>query len=243
MDTVKELASIKGKVKGGVKMSKVGKALIFDLDGVIVNSQDLYETSLRSFLCDLGVHDIDLKSLIGMTTAGALSHIGTTHVLPGTISNLTKEFQRIYQVSFKHSLSEEHLIEGVQQLIKRLANSNVRLAVASSAARSKIEMVLTKFELSRYFDSIVSGYEVKESKPAPDVFIQSALNLNIQPSDCIVIEDSMNGIIGAKTAGMICIGFRNPKSGNQDLSGADYVIESLLEVEIITLHDGFLELE
>jgi len=66
-------------------------------------------------------------------------------------------------------------------------------------------MVLTKFELSRYFNSIVSGYEVKESKPAPDVLVQFTLNLNIQPIDCIVIEDSTNGIIGAKTILIIMV--------------------------------------
>lgn len=99
------------------------------------------------------------------------------------------EFQKVYQESFKQSLSEEHLVEGVKQFIIRLANTNVRLAVASSAARPKIELVLTRFGLSRYFYSTVSGYEVKESKPAPDVFIESALKLNTHPSDCIVIED------------------------------------------------------
>lgn len=224
-------------------MPKVGKALIFDLDGVIVNSQDLYENSLKVFLRDLGANDIDFSSLIGMTTAGALSHISTTHVLPGTISDLSNEFQRIYQESFKQSLNEENLIEGVKEFIIRLANTNVKLAVASSASRSKIELVLTRFGLLRCFSSIVSGYEVKESKPAPDVFIQSALNLNIEPSDCIVIEDSTNGIIGAKAAGMFCIGFRNPKSGNQDLTSADFVIESFSETEIITLCDEFLKLK
>lgn len=224
-------------------MAKVGKALIFDLDGVIVNSQDLYENLLRIFLCDLGLNDIDFKSLIGMTTAGALSHISITHVLPGTISDLTKDFQKIYQESFKKSLSEENMIEGVKQFIIRLATANVRLAVASSASRAKIDMVLTKFGLSQYFDSIVSGYEVMESKPSPDVFIQTALNLNIQPTDCIVIEDSTNGIIGAKTAGMFCIGFRNHNSGNQDLTGADCVIESFLDTKIISIHDGFLEIK
>lgn len=116
------------------------------------------------------------------------------------------------------------MVEGVKQFIIRLANTGVRLAVASSAARPKIELVLTRF-------------------PAPDVFIQSALKLNTHPSVCIVIEDSTNGIVGAKRAGMLCIGFRNPKSGNQDLTGADCVIENFLETETITIHDGFLELK
>lgn len=76
-------------------MSKIGKVVIFDLDGVIVNSQDLYGNSLRMFLCDLGVNNIDFTSLIGMTTGGALSHISATYILPGTISDLTKEFQKV----------------------------------------------------------------------------------------------------------------------------------------------------
>lgn len=73
------------------------------------------------------------------------------------------------QESFRQSLSEEHLVEGVKQLIIRLSDAKVRLAVASSAARPKIEFVLSRFELSRYFDCSVSGYEVKASKPAPEI--------------------------------------------------------------------------
>ncbi|WP_422661220.1 HAD family hydrolase [Paenibacillus sp. EC2-1] len=212
-------------------MLRIGKAVIFDLDGVIINSQELYEESLRTFIQDLGVKDVDFTRLIGMTTTKALSCINETNVLPGTISSLTQAFQETYQTAFKQSLSEENLVEGVEQFILRLATSNKRLAVASSAARPKIEFVLDRFGLTQYFDCVVSGYEVKKSKPAPDVFLVSASKLNVSPIDCIVIEDSTNGIIGAKRAGMFCIGFRNPESRDQDLTGADCIIESFSQID------------
>ncbi len=107
-------------------MPRVGKAVIFDLDGVIVNSQDLYENSLRMYLENLGIDDIDYTSLIGMTTARALSYINDIHELPGTVLDLTEKFQKNYQESFKRSLNEENLIEGVKDFIVNLASANVK---------------------------------------------------------------------------------------------------------------------
>lgn len=223
-------------------MVMIGKAVIFDLDGVIVNSQELYEASLSEFLGGLGVDEVDWKTLVGMTTARALSCLKERRGLPGTVAGLTEQFQRVYLQAFKRSLRDEHLVEGVKPFIERLADARVRMAVASSATRPKIDFALSRFGLSRYFACTVSSYEVKMSKPAPDVFIQAARRLNVPPGDCIVIEDAANGILGAKTAGMHCIGYRNAESGDQDLSGADLVIERFASTEDFVVRDGRVEL-
>ena len=86
------------------------------------------------------------------------------------------------------------------------------------------------FNLGKFFKTIVSGYEVENGKPAPDIFLYAAKRLGVQPEDCIVIEDSENGIEAATSAGMKCIGFRNLNSGKQDLSSADMVMDSFSEV-------------
>jgi beta-phosphoglucomutase-like phosphatase (HAD superfamily) len=93
-----------------------------------------------------------------------------------------------------------------------------------------IETVLTKFNLSNYFMARVSGTELANSKPHPEIFVQSAKLANSAPRECLVIEDSQNGITSAKAAGMKCIGFANPNSGAQNLSKADWVVHSFDEL-------------
>ena len=93
-------------------------------------------------------------------------------------------------------------------------------------------MVVSKFELEDYFSCILSGEEVENGKPAPDIYVETAKKLGIVPEECIVIEDSKNGVMAAKEAGMKCIGFKNINSGEQDLSKADYIVNSIVEIKI-----------
>ncbi|HEX9025530.1 MAG TPA: HAD-IA family hydrolase, partial [Clostridium sp.] len=95
------------------------------------------------------------------------------------------------------------------------------------------DVVVSKFKLQDYFRFIVSGEEVDNGKPAPDVYIETAKKLGMLPRDCTVIEDSKNGVLAAKAAGMMCIGFQNVNSGNQDLSMADNIVKSILEIKFI----------
>lgn len=92
--------------------------------------------------------------------------------------------------------------------------------------------MVSKFNLQHYFKYIVSGDEVKNGKPAPDVYVETAKRLGISTTDCIVIEDSKNGVLAAKAAEMKCIGFQNINSGNQDLSKADIIVNSINEINL-----------
>jgi HAD superfamily hydrolase (TIGR01509 family) len=104
------------------------------------------------------------------------------------------------------------------------------MALASSSTQRVIDTVLEKLALVGVFDPVVSGEEVEHGKPAPDIFLRTAGLLEIPPETCLVIEDSANGVRAAKAAGMVCIGFRNPNSGAQDLSAADAIVASLDEI-------------
>ena len=105
----------------------------------------------------------------------------------------------------------------------------IPMAVASSSSLSIIDKVLDKLALREYFTLIATGDEVPASKPAPDIFLLAAQRLGCKPEACWVIEDSYNGVTAAKAAGMHCIGFYNPHSGNQDISAADHRIEHIAE--------------
>ena len=133
------------------------------------------------------------------------------------------------------TLTNEKPIEGVDILIKDLYIKGIKVALASSSPRNHIEAIIKKFNLTDYFHAMVCGEDVKEGKPSPDIFLHTAKIINTLPKECIVIEDSYNGVLSAKAANMKCIGFRNLNSGNQDLSKADMIVTSLKDINIITL--------
>ena len=95
-----------------------------------------------------------------------------------------------------------------------------------------IEAVLQKFGFADYFQSVLSGADLPKSKPDPAVYLLSAQRLGVEPKDCAVLEDAAAGVAAAKAAGMYCIAYRNPNSGNQDLSRADEVIAKIEEIRV-----------
>jgi beta-phosphoglucomutase-like phosphatase (HAD superfamily) len=103
------------------------------------------------------------------------------------------------------------------------------LAIASSSPLEMIRLVVQKLDIAEYFDLLLSGDNVKQGKPFPDIYNRSAALLRVVPQNCVVIEDSNNGAKAAKSANMRCIGFQNPTSGNQDLSICDLVVNSFLD--------------
>jgi HAD superfamily hydrolase (TIGR01509 family) len=123
-------------------------------------------------------------------------------------------------------------IEGIKELLVQLKNHAIPVGIASSSPKIFIEEVLKKFDLVDYFMCIVSGEEVPRGKPAPDVYIEAAKQLGINVEKCVVIEDSRNGVISAKNARMKCIGYKNINSGNQNLSQADIIVNSIKDINI-----------
>jgi HAD superfamily hydrolase (TIGR01509 family) len=110
-------------------------------------------------------------------------------------------------------------IDGIPQLIDALQAKKLPLAVASSSSHALIDLILGKIGLAGRFDALVSGEDVTIGKPAPDVFLYAAKKLNTAPRECLVVEDSSNGILAAKRAGMVCVAYKN-REGE-----ADYVID------------------
>ena len=121
-------------------------------------------------------------------------------------------------------------VPGVTELLERLREMEIPMAIASSSPRQFIEAVIEKIGIKQYFTEWLSGEEAEHSKPEPDIFLKVAGLLNVEPDECIVIEDSTSGIIAAKKAGMRCIGYRNVNSGNQDLSEADMIVNKIEEI-------------
>ena len=121
-------------------------------------------------------------------------------------------------------------IKGVTETVKALREKGYILAVASSSPLRYINFAMEKLGIISCFDLLFSGEQVENPKPAPDTFLAVSEKLGIAPEECVVIEDSENGSRAARAAGMYCLGFDNPNSGNQDLSAADEIFYPFTEL-------------
>ena len=106
------------------------------------------------------------------------------------------------------------------------------IQVASSATRPTVDKVISYFKIERFIQHRIGGNEVSKSKPDPEIFLKAALQSNSKPGNCLVIEDSANGVRAAKDAGMVCIGYANPGTGKQNLSRADLVVNGINEITL-----------
>lgn len=208
------------------------KGIIFDMDGVLINSEPfhykVWEETLkrRGILLDYEVY----KPCIG-STAGFLMKLLQDHYgIDEKDEELILEMKQI-----KKKMVEEEgyppLMPHVKEFLERLKNAGYEMAVASSSPQSYIEQVTENQEIRKYFKYLVSGESVEHPKPAPDIFLKTAEVLGIAPENCMVVEDSANGCRAARAADMTCMAYFNPDSGQQDLSSAYIVVEGYDEID------------
>jgi len=210
------------------------RSVIFDMDGVIVDSEPLHIQSERLILkpFNLNLSDEEFHKYMGRTPRILLEGIIRDYDLPTTADDLLpvhmQQLAQLYQ-------EKGTVIPGAIEAIRHLSEKGLILGLASSSDWSLINIILDKFKLRSFFKAVTSGEDVKRVKPEPDIFLKTAQNLGIEPDQCLVVEDSAAGVQSAKNAGMSCIGFRSPNSHNQDLSRADLAVDSLEGINYIFL--------
>lgn len=208
------------------------KAVIFDMDGVIVDSEPIHYRLNKELFekLQLNITEEEYRNFVGVTDWDMWSVIKERHRRPETVEELLA-------IHREHSRSEMQKLElepipGVLKLLNRLKAANLKMAIASSAPVDWIQVVVSKCQIESYFDVLVSGEHVVHGKPAPDIFLLAAEKLQVPPSECLVIEDAERGVRAAKAAGMQCIGYQNPNSYGQDLSLADRIIYHMDELTL-----------
>jgi HAD superfamily hydrolase (TIGR01509 family) len=205
-------------------------AVIFDMDGVLIDSEPLYMEMERHSCARYGVSldKTELSRFVGTTQRYMWSAIKNEYGLTESLDCLIIQHQR----RLIHAMCSEPLspMPGTQTLLTTLNEAGIPCAVASSSPSKLVEVILRETGLRPFFNDVICGDDVKHSKPDPEIFLLTAKRLDIAPSSCLVIEDSIHGIAAAKAANMFCIGLLNPNSGQQDLSAADLCVHNHDEI-------------
>lgn len=208
------------------------RAVIFDMDGVIIDSEPLHVEVVLAILEALDIHlspDAIMK-YVGRSNSAMWAELAGEHCIDTGVSRLM-DMQHAMNIRALNR-HDDIMLPGIPGLLSAIRMESLAAAIASSSPRDYIEAVVDKLRLGPWFDAVVSGEEVRRGKPAPDVFLKAAGELGVAAADCAVIEDSAHGVAAALSAGMKVVGFRNPNSGNQDLSRAHGVVDSIEEITV-----------
>ena len=207
------------------------QTVIFDMDGVIVDTEPVHHYAyFKQFSeLDIFVSEEIYTSFTGNSTRNTFQKLKDLFPIEAEVEDLIQRKRTIFNDAFdtKEDLA---LLDGVEKLIKDLNANGIQLIVASSASKVTIDRVFKRFGLYQYFTHVVSGEDFPNSKPHPAIFEHAASLSVASKENCIVIEDSTNGVIAAKAAGIFCVGYNSEHSKMQDLSLADFVINHFGEL-------------
>ena len=204
--------------------------IIFDMDGVLLDSEPMHQEIIYEVFQLEGIpfDKAYIQTLTGMSAFPMWEKVKRDAQRSESVEELIK-FHRDY---FFKRLPEVKvpLVPHVKDVLEKFKNEGKHLSLASSSGRKLIDIFTQQTNIAHYFEVIMSGDDVKYSKPNPEIFLKVAQWYGLPATQFTVIEDSTNGVKAAKSANMRCIGFDNPLSGGQDLSQADRLIHSMQEL-------------
>jgi len=217
-----------GRAERSVVQMGVG-AVIFDMDGVLVDSEPLGYESMRRVMARHGVvyTESENEQFLGVTTAESCRVLRARHGLAAGARDLARQYLDSLLTLIREG---SRPMPGVPEVLAALRDAGYRLALASSAEPEVIAANVAGLDLAPFFAAIVSGAEVARGKPAPDVFVEAARRLGLPPAACLVVEDSRNGLLAAKAAGMRCAVVPCAATRHQEFGSADHRFHTLADL-------------
>lgn len=209
------------------------------MDGVIVDTEPVHHYAYNQHFKQLNIEVTPemYASFTGNSTKNIFERLKEQFNLTEDVKTLVETKRNLFNDAFD-SKEDLYLLDGVEDLIKDLYNNGMQLVLASSSATVTINRIFNRFGLHKYFTHIVSGEDFPKSKPHPAIFLKAAELSKTPVENCIVIEDSTNGIMAARAAGIFCIGYDSFHSKLQDYSLANRVIKDFMELsyaKIVTI--------
>ena len=207
------------------------KTVIFDMDGVIVDTEPVHHFAyLKHFeQLKINVSAEMYATFTGNSTKNIYQKIKNIFDLDLDVETMVNQKRDFFNDAFNKK-ADLNLLNGVLDLIKDLHQNGIQLILASSSTMNTINKIFDRFDLNQYFDFKVSGEDFEFSKPNPAIFLHAASLSKYHKENCIVIEDSSNGVKAAHSAGIYCVGYNSVNSKLQDLSLADVVINNFNEL-------------
>ncbi|MCE5313383.1 MAG: HAD-IA family hydrolase [Armatimonadota bacterium] len=204
------------------------EAVIFDMDGVLVDSEEFVCRAAMRMFAEKGlvVQPEDFLPFVGAGEDRYIGGVAEKYDFPLDFERGKTRTYHIYDELVSGNLEP---LAGAKEFIAKARGKGLKLAVASSADKIKVEINLRESGLSSdTFDTVVNGLNVTHKKPDPEIFLLAAKQLGVEPSKCLVVEDAVNGVAAAKSAGMRCLGLTTSFLA-EELSDADWIAPTLAE--------------
>lgn len=195
-----------------MQKNKIVKAVLFDLDGVIVDTAKYHFQAWKNLAMMMGFEFTEkdnerLKGVSRMRSLEILLEVGGIAVDEPAKIELA-EFKNNEYVGYISKMTPDELLPGVVDFLNELKSKGIKCAIGSASKNTPL--ILDRIGLSSFFDAVVDGNTVSEAKPNPEVFLKGAEALGVKPDECLVFEDAEAGVQAAKAGGMLCIGVGSP---------------------------------
>ena len=204
-------------------------AVIFDMDGVIIDSNPFHKISLRQFCEKYGYHLSDqelVNKIYGRTNKDWIANLFGA-LTKEELSRYGEEKEALFREIYKNDISA---LTGLPEFLERLKEKNIPIAIGTSAPRSNVDFVLSHTGLEKYFSVILDESNVEQGKPNPEIYLKVAAKLGFEPSRCIVFEDSLSGVESARRAGAKVVGVATTHLF-EELNHTDFVIQDFADLD------------
>ncbi|MCF3652084.1 HAD family hydrolase [Synoicihabitans lomoniglobus] len=199
------------------------KAIIFDMDGVLINSSDCHANAFRQVFNSIGIKNFHYPDYAGRRTTEVITSVFIHHGLKPDVNLIKHLAKQKTALALSFIRNKQPIFDGTTEMLKRLF-PKFQLALASSASRQSVDLFLELSTSKSLFKTTLCGDDVAEAKPSPEIYITTSNRLSIEPSQCLVVEDAISGIDAALNAGMTVWSVTTTHTRNELITAGAHVV-------------------